>query len=222
MEEIRALTTIDFYYLFISVFMMLIGIKAIICLFEWIVQKFGIETKWMRKRREEHDLLIQTSKNLASLQSKHNEDVKQSIIHDKKIKDELSVFMNDMKTSITETQNELKKFAENRVNDREQSIRIQKELTDAIKAIIDGEKNRDEQIQSLICGNKELLGAEIDKRYRQYIALDGIPESDVDEFDDIYISYKNLGGNHSRDTKFSYVKNHLTVIPVKTKLVIKE
>ena len=88
MEEIRALTTIDFYYLFISVFMMLIGIKAIVCLFEWVVQKFGIETKWMRKRREEHDLLIQTSKNLASLQSKHNEDVKQSIIHDKKIKDE--------------------------------------------------------------------------------------------------------------------------------------
>ena len=35
-----------------------------------------------------------------------------------------------------------------------------------------------------------------------------------------YTAYKDLGGNHSRDTKYFYVKNHLSVIPVKTKLVM--
>lgn len=196
MEEIRALTNINFYSLFLSVFVILVGIKTMVSLFEWLFHKLGIETKWMRQKREEHELLIQTAKNLSFLQEKHEEDVKQSITHDKKIKDELSSFIDEMKETMGETQQGIKQFAE--------MGRI-----------------RDEQIKSLICGNKELLGSEIDKRYRQYIALDGIPESDVDEFDDIYTAYKDLGGNHSRDTKYSYVKDHLTVIPVKTKLVTK-
>ena len=97
---------------------------------------------------------------------------------------------------------------------------MQEQLADSMKKITENELIRDKQIHALLRGNKELLGAEIDKRYRQYIALDGIPESDVEEFDDIYTAYKDLGGNHSRDTKYFYVKNHLSVIPVKTKLVM--
>lgn len=73
-----------------------------------------------------------------------------------------------------------------------------------------------------MCGNKELLGAEIDRRYREYISLDGIPESEVDEFNDIYSAYKRLNGNHRRDAKYNYVKDHLSVIPVETTLVVKE
>lgn len=221
MNEILALTNINFYSLFLSVFVILVGIKTIVSLLEWLFQKLGIETKWMRQKREEHELLIQTSKNLYSLQKKHEEDVQQSIVHDKKIKDELSSFINEMKETIAETQREIRKYAENRVNDRKQSIEIQKELSGAIKNVTKMGNIRDDQINALICGNKELLGSEIDKRYRQYIALNGIPESDVDEFDDIYTAYKNLGGNHSRDVKYSYVKDHLPVIPVKTKLVTK-
>lgn len=197
MEEIRALTTVDFQSLVLSVFAILVGIKTMVTLFEWLFHKLGIETKWMRQKREEHELLIQTAKNLSSLQEKHEADVQQSIIHDKKIKEELSSFIDEMKETMGETQQGIRQFAE--------MGRI-----------------RDEQIKALICGNKELLGSEIDKRYRQYIALGGIPESDVDEFDDIYTAYKDLGGNHSRDTKYSYVKDHLEVIPVKTKLIMKE
>lgn len=197
MEEIRALTTVDFQSLVLSVFAILVGIKTMVTLFEWLFHKLGIETKWMRQKREEHELLIQTAKNLSVLQEKHEEDVKQSIIHDRKIKEELSSFIDEMKETMGETQHGIRQFAE--------MGRI-----------------RDEQIKALICGNKELLGSEIDKRYRQYIALGGIPESDVDEFDDIYTAYKDLGGNHSRDTKYFYVKDHLEVIPVKTKLIMKE
>lgn len=145
MEEIHTLTTIDLDSVFVSVFIILLSFKAVVSVLEWTIHKLGLETKWMRKKREEHNLIIQTSQNLAALQ---------------------------------------------------------------------------QQIHALLRGNKELLGAEIDKRYRQYIALDGIPESDVEEFDDIYTAYKDLGGNHSRDTKYFYVKNHLSVIPVKTKLVM--
>jgi hypothetical protein len=222
MEDIVPLLTIDYSAIFVSVFTILIGLKAIVSIFEWVINKLGIETKWMRNRREESELLKQTVKNLTILQRNHEKDVKDSNEHDKQIKEDLSIFMDEMRCVISETQKEIKQFAENRLNDREQSRKIQKELTDSIKAISDNEKERRGQIESLMCGSKELLGAEIDKRYREYILLDGIPELEVSEFDDIFVAYKRLNGNHTRDTKYDYVKNHLRVIPVETKLIMNE
>lgn len=219
MNEIIELTKINFSSVFIAVFVIFIGVKAVVSIFEWFIDKLGLETKWMRKRREEHELLIQTSQNLATLQEKHNHDVEESDAHDENIKKELSTFIYEIKTSILETQREIKQFAENRIHDRKQSIQIQKELTDSIKSVSDSEKERGKQIEALMRGSKELLGAEIDKRYREYISLDGIPESEVDEFNDIFAAYKGLNGNHSRDAKYNYVKNHLRVIPVETKLI---
>lgn len=220
MNLIQELTRINYSALFISIFTAIAGMKVACGLFEWVVVKLGLETKWMRQKREEHELLLRTSKNLSELQAKHKEDVEQSIAHDERIRNDLSIFMNEMKEVVSETQSEIKQFAENRVHDREQSFRIQEQWTDIIKGIADGEKSRDEQIKALICGSKELLGAEIDRRYREYITLDGIPENEVSEFDDIHSAYNGLKGNHSRDTKYDYVKHHLKVIPVETKLVL--
>lgn len=222
MDAIEELLKIDFRYIFLSVFIILIGIRAITSLFEWAVEKLGLETKWTRKRREEKELLVQTSKNLTVLQQKHEESIKQSDAHDERIRNELTAFINEMRESILVTQKEIEQFTENRIKDREQSLKIQEELTNSIKSVSDNEKERGRQIEALVCGSKELLGAEIDKRYREYISLGGIPESEVDEFDDIFDAYKGLNGNHNRDTKYNYVKNHLQVIPVETKLIMKD
>lgn len=218
MDAVQKLFEIDFLYLFLSVLTILTGIKITTSIFEWFINKLGLETKWMRQKRENHQLLITTSENLIKLHEKHEKDALESDKHDEDIKHELSEFMDEMRVSINKTQDQIKQFSDNRANDRQQSIKIQKELTDAIKSIRDEENNRDKQIEALMCGNKELLGAEIDKRFRQYLALDGIPESEVDEFDGIYIAYKKNNGNHNRDTKYNYIKNHLPVIPVETKL----
>ncbi len=85
MNEIIELTKINFSYVLISVFIILIGIKSIVSLFEWIINKLGLETKWMRHKREEHELLIQTSQNLTALQEKHKEDVERSDRRDEEI-----------------------------------------------------------------------------------------------------------------------------------------
>ena len=45
----------------------------------------------MRQRREEHELLIVTAKSLETLKEKQEKDVKQSIIHDGRIKEDLKV-----------------------------------------------------------------------------------------------------------------------------------
>ena len=158
MGDIIPLITIDYSSLFVSVLTILVGIKTIISLFEWAISKLGLETKWMREKREEHDLLMQTSQNLAALQEKHNHDVEQSIIHDDRIRNELSEFMTDIRNSISQTQNDIKEFSENRINDREKSREIQRELTDSIKIITNRSIEQNKQIEALALGNKEVLG----------------------------------------------------------------
>lgn len=89
MDEILELTKVDFSSVFISVFVVLIGIKAVITLLEWVIDKMGLETKWMRKKREEHELLIQTSQNLAVLQEQHKNDMHLSDKQDKEMKNDI-------------------------------------------------------------------------------------------------------------------------------------
>ena len=85
MDAIKELLNINFSYVLISVFVILIGIKAFVSIFEWVIDKMGLETKWMRQKREEHELLIQTSQNLASLQEKHEKDIESSDRRDEEI-----------------------------------------------------------------------------------------------------------------------------------------
>ncbi len=89
MEAIAELTTIDYSSLFIATFIVLIGVKTIVSIFEWIISKLGLETKWMRKRREEQELLIQTSQGLSKLQEKHEKDIERSDYRDEIISNKI-------------------------------------------------------------------------------------------------------------------------------------
>lgn len=222
MGEINELLNINFSYVLMSVFIILAGIKSIVTIFEWVVDKLGLETKWMRGKREEHDLLLQTSQNLADLRNQHNHDVEESNTHDENIKEELSTFMTEIRLSVAKTQSEIKQFAENRIKDRKQSLEIQKELTDSIKNIAEYNSSKDKQIENLMAAQREVLADKINEKYKYYISIKGIPEDEVDEFTNLHTAYKGVGGNHSGDAKYEYCMNHLQVIPVKTKLVIND
>ena len=89
MDELFELAKIDFSSLFISIFIVLIGMKTIVSLFEWIIDQLGLETKWMRKKREDHELLIRTSENLIELQEQHKKDVEYSDKQDEKLRDDI-------------------------------------------------------------------------------------------------------------------------------------
>lgn len=222
MDAITELFQIDFPSFIITIFVVLIAFKTIASLFEWIIGKLGIETRWMRKRREDHELLIKTAQSLLELQKKHREDVEQSIAHDHRIKDDLSDFMEDIRNSMKESQEQIHTLSEKRIHDRAQSLQIQKELTDSISAIVNAGLIRDEQIDALKLANKELLADKINQKYKEYILLKGIPEDEVDEFTSIHFAYKALGGNHSGDAKYEYVMEHLPVIPVEVKFIYKK
>lgn len=85
MNEIMELTRINFSSALMAFFVILIGVKTIVSLFEWVVEKLGIETRWTRKRHEEHDLLLQTARNLTALQEQHEKDILRSDSRDEEI-----------------------------------------------------------------------------------------------------------------------------------------
>ena len=89
MDEITTLTQIDYSSMFVSIFVVLIGLKAIISLVEWFCNKIGLETKWMRRKHEEHELLIKTVQGLSDLKKKHNDDNNECVKHDEEIKADL-------------------------------------------------------------------------------------------------------------------------------------
>ena len=214
MEEIITLVEIDWKPVIVAFVLLLCFTVGFLKALEYLAAKFGIETKSQRDRK----LLIKTSDNLAALQKQHDKDMEQSLKHDREMRETLSNFIAEMRETVAETQRQMKEYTENRVHDREQSFAIQKELTDSIKVVADGGKRREEQIEAVMIGNRELLGAEIDRRFDRYIEMGGIPSDELDEFISLHDAYKGCKGNHNRDAKFQYIIENLPVLPVESKL----
>lgn len=191
----------------------MVAFKFLSDLFGWFVIKFGLETKSMREKRENQDLLKATAKNLDSLQRRHSQD-------EKEFRENLNNYIQESRADRKALHDEMKQYSEGRVADRQQSLQIQSELKDSIKEMAKAQEDRDNQIAALMEGSKELLGDKIDQRYDKYISLGGIPQNEVDEFDSIYEAYRGLKGNHGRKTKYEYVKNNLPVLPVKTEVIL--
>lgn len=89
MNEMIELTKIDYVSVLPAAVAILAGTKAILSLLESFVEKLGLETKWMRQRREEHELLIQTSQNLTALQTQHEHDMQKSDRRDEEISSDI-------------------------------------------------------------------------------------------------------------------------------------
>lgn len=192
MDAITELTRINFPSLFLSVFMTLMGIKAIVSILEWTVGKLGLETKWMRKKREEQELLLQTSRNLTALQAQHLHDMEESNLHDERLSDSLSAFMKEMSQSMAQTQAQISQIVERNLGE-------------------------DRQIDNLMIAQREVLADKINEKYKLYISINGIPEDELEEFTNLHTAYKGVGGNHSGDAKYEYCMRHLRVIPVANK-----
>lgn len=219
MDAIEEILKIDIIAVLFGLFVIFSAILAIAKIIEELSILIGKPVKWIRHRNDDHQLILDTANNLKKLQEKQSVDVEQSIKHDKKIKEDLRNFMSEIRDSITETQKQVTEYSDHRVHDREQSFRIQKELTDSIKIIADGGKKREEQIKAVMAGNRELLGAEIDRRFDKYIGLRGIPSDELDEFVSLHDAYKGCKGNHNRDAKYNYIIENLPVLPVESKLM---
>lgn len=222
MDEMQTLLDLDLRAVALGIVGILVVMVLILSKLDFLKKFFGIKTK----SDIQHELLIQTSQKLAELQNQHirdmeefrnkqNENATQSIKHDELIRNELSSFIDEMRSSIVSLTQQMNQYSENRVHDREQSLEIQRQLNER-------SDDRDQKIEALMLGSMELLGDKIDQRFSRYVSLGGIPENEVDEFDGIFAAYTALKGNHKREAKYKYVKSHMKVIPVEAKIKIDE
>lgn len=216
MDDLKQLMQIDWWYVVIAVCLLLFCVKIIWTLLDWLLfEKLGIETRKMKRHKEESKLLRDTAElakttaeNLDKLGKRHTDD-------GQNFRSSLDDYIAESRQDRKILHDEMIKFEQNRISDRNQSLEIQKKLTDSISA-------RDERINVLITANKELLAEKINEKYKYYISIKGIPEDEYDEFVSLHSAYKDVGGNHNGDTKFQYCIEHLPVIPVESKLIYKD
>ena len=97
MEMITELIKLDYKSVLIAVFVFFAGIKTYVSLFEWFTGKLGIETKWMKKKQEEHKQIILNTKAIQELSKIHEESVTQSIRHDEKLKNDILTLTSTVK-----------------------------------------------------------------------------------------------------------------------------
>lgn len=213
-ENIEQLAKIDWWYVVIAVFVLLIVVKGFWSLFDWFVEKFGIETRKTKQRKQSEEelkattaLAKATAENLDKLQQRHSKD-------EEDFRNNLNNYMAESRKDRKALHDEMTKYSDNRINDRQQSLQIQKELKESIST-------RDEQIHALVVANKEMLAEKINEKYKYYISIKGIPEDEYDEFVSLHNAYNGVGGNHHGDAKFQYCIDHLPIIPVETKLAYK-
>ena len=218
MDDMQTFLDLDLKVFALGIVGLLAITVFILSKLDFIKKFFGIKTK----ADIEREIVEQTSHGLSELQQQHmkdmkefrdrqDENVRQSIEHDERIRNELTLFISEMRDAIESLTNQMNQYSENRIHDREQSFEIQRQLNKR-------SDDRDKKIEALMLGNMELLGDKIDQRFSRYVALDGIPENEVEEFDGIFAAYKALNGNHKRAEKYKYVKEHMKVIPVESKL----
>ena len=161
MDYIKELREIDFWTFIFWLVVILGTWKCLSGLFDWVIDRFGIETGIQRKRRESENLLSETAKlaqdtakNLKALQDRHIQD-------ETEFRTNLNNYMKESRADRKVLHDEVITFTNNRANDRAQSLSIQKQLTDSIQAIAKRQDDRDEKI-------KDLTSMFVDKQISDY------------------------------------------------------
>lgn len=143
MEDLKQLTQIDWWQVFLAIILLLICIKFLWMLADWfIVEKLGLKTRKMRQREQESELLKTTAQlakttaeNLDKLQKRHTKD-------EEEFRTNLNNYMEESRKDRKALHDEMTKYGDNRIADRKQSLQIQKEL-------IASQKDSDAKIETL-------------------------------------------------------------------------
>jgi len=163
MGELLSLAEIDWFQVAVGVIAAFIFFKFVVSSYEWLANKYGFETKKMREKREDHELLIKTSQNLLALQEKHDKDDKKHEKDENDIKACLTSFIAETKKENDALREEMKRFADNRISDRQVSIEREGRLNCRIDTIVEADKYRDENIDSINSNLNKLTRMLIDK-----------------------------------------------------------
>lgn len=204
MKELTATLNLDFRSIITTIFVIMSGVVFAYQLIGKFSEIFGKPFKWYNSRNKDHEEL----KNLVGELKTHKE-------NNDKVEEVFVKFMNEMKA-------EMQKYNDNRIHDRQQSFDIQRQLTSTMDKMAESAGENKVLIDALLAAQKEMMAEKINEKYKNYIAMDGIPEDEYDEFVALHAAYNGVGGNHHGDAKYNYCINNLKVKPVEIKVVTRE
>lgn len=209
MDNVEKLATIDWWYVILALFLLLVAVKSIWSLLDWLfVKKLGIKTKKMRQREDESqqlkttaELAKTTAENLDKLQQRHCKDNERHCKDEEEFRNSLNNYMKESREDRKALHDEMTVYSTNRINDRKQSLEIQKELTDSqnkltdkiddiCKKLIDMEEKENKRVQSEI---KERIA----QSYRQYNETKRISSMELEALEDLIETYEAHGGENS-------------------------
>lgn len=100
MDNIKALFDLDWVAILLSIFIIMFGFVAIINIIGKFSELIGKPVKWVKGKKQDHELLMKTVEDLKCLHNKHEEDTKQSIRHDTIIRDDLKKLTSTVDTLV--------------------------------------------------------------------------------------------------------------------------
>ena len=99
MGDITKLLEQDFSAFITTLFVIMAGIIAMYTIASKFIQVFNLPIKWFKNNKIDHELILKNASDIKFLKEKHDHDIKQSINHDKSIKEDIK--------SLTSTVNEI-------------------------------------------------------------------------------------------------------------------
>lgn len=144
MSDLKQLSQIDWWQVFLAVCLFLFCVKALWSLFDYLfVEKLGIKTRKMREEEQNakmlkttYELAKTTAENLDKLQARHTKD-------EEEFRKNLNNYIEESRNDRKVLHDEITKFNNNRTKDRQVSIEREKRLNDRIT---ESDNHRDKAI----------------------------------------------------------------------------
>ena len=164
MDELTQVMNTDFSQTFLDIVVILVAFVFVVTLAEKVSVIIGKPFKWIKKKDDDHKILMDAVATMKSMQETHAADKKEVNDKNDKLENVLSTFMDEMRIVISDTQNEIKQLADNRINDRKVSIEREKRLNDRIDSMIVSDESRDEAVGKIGTDLKKLTSMFVDKQ----------------------------------------------------------
>lgn len=198
LSNVKALAEIDFLGWFIATVVFILVWRGATEIKDWFFNRYGIETKNMKKEREDHELLLKTSENLILLQEKSEKD-------DRALEVAFEVFIDEVREAFEQVHKKFEETNEMQLKRREQSLEIQQQLNNKIDSIChvldEMQKNTDERFaQSEEKTNKRVqsdIKERIAQSYRRYDKSKTISHMELEALEDLIDTYESFGGQNS-------------------------
>jgi hypothetical protein len=174
---------------------------AVVSLIDKFSNIIGRPIGWFKRNDNDHELLLETKKEMDLLSQKHERDTMESAKHGKEVKATLNAFITEIKQMVGELKNDQKAYAEE-----------QHHISEQLDIITKYNKLRNDALIEEMCDR-------ISQKIRYYVnTLHGIPEDEYDDFVRLMNCYIEIGGNHGLQAKFKKCINTLPILPVETKI----